>query len=60
MRCSVKGSFAGHHGSDVTIADSTSVNGTFVNGESIGSDATAIVPGDTITMGDIDFTFRLL
>ena len=48
------------HGSDVTIADAASANGTFVNGESIGSDATAIVPGDTITMGDIDFTFRLL
>ncbi len=48
------------HGSDVTIADSASVNGTFVNGELIGSNGTAIVPGDTITMGDIDFTFRLL
>ncbi|GMQ84597.1 MAG: DUF3662 and FHA domain-containing protein [Acidimicrobiia bacterium] len=48
------------HGSDVTIADAASVNGTFVNGFLIGPETTAIVPGDTITMGDIDFTFRLL
>ena len=44
----------------VTIADLSSANGTYVNGEQISTDPYPLVPGDTVTMGDIDFTFRPL
>jgi len=43
-----------------TISDLSSANGTFVNGTLIGPDPHPLVPGDTVTMGDIDFTFRRL
>jgi hypothetical protein len=45
-------------GQTVTIADLTSANGTHVNGALIGADPFPLVPGDTVTMGDIDFVFR--
>lgn len=41
-----------------TIADLSSANGTHVNGVVIGTDPFPLVPGDTVTMGDIDFIFR--
>ena len=41
-----------------TIADLSSANGTHVNGTLIGADPYPLVPGDTVTMGDIDFIFR--
>ncbi len=44
----------------VTISDLSSANGTYVNGALIGSDPFPLVPGDTVTMGDIDFVFRTL
>ena len=44
----------------VTIADLSSANGTHVNGTLIGTDPFPLVPGDTVTMGDIDFVFRPL
>ncbi len=47
-------------GQTVTIADLTSANGTHVNGALIGADPFPLVPGDTVTMGDIDFVFRPL
>jgi hypothetical protein len=47
-------------GSEVTISDTASANGTFVNGERIDATPHVLVPGDTVTVGDIDFTFRLL
>ena len=47
-------------GTEVTITDNGSANGTFVNGKPINTSPYALVPGDTVTMGDIDFTFRLL
>jgi len=43
-----------------TITDLSSANGTFVNGERLGPNPHPIVPGDTVTMGDIDFVFRSL
>jgi len=45
---------------EATIADLSSANGTFVNGERIGVDPHPLVPGDMVTMGDIDFIFRRL
>ena len=47
-------------GNEATIADLSSANGTFVNGERIGVDPRPLVPGDMVTMGDIDFIFRRL
>ncbi len=47
-------------GQIATIIDLASANGTFVNGERLGADPHPIVPGDTVTMGDIDFMFRQL
>jgi hypothetical protein len=47
-------------GEEVTIIDSGSANGTFVNGHQIGELPHPLIPGDTVTMGDVDFTFRLL
>ena len=47
-------------GSGALIIDLHSANGTFVNGVPIGTDPVTLVPGDTITMGDIDFVFRPL
>jgi hypothetical protein len=47
-------------GQEATIADLSSANGTFVNAERIGTDPHTLVPGDTVTMGDIDFIFRRL
>jgi len=47
-------------GGEVTISDAGSANGTFVNGESIGTEPHALVPGDIVTIGDVEFTFRLL
>jgi hypothetical protein len=44
----------------VTIADLASANGTHVNGALIGTDPFPLVPGDMVTMGDIDFIFRPL
>ena len=44
----------------VTISDLSSANGTHVNGTLIGADPFPLVPGDTVTMGDIDFIFRPL
>jgi hypothetical protein len=43
-----------------TIADLSSVNGTHVNGALIDADPFPLVPGDMVTMGDIDFIFRPL
>lgn len=43
---------------EATIADLSSANGTYVNGERIGTDPHPLVPGDTLSMGDIDFVFR--
>ena len=42
------------------IVDLRSTNGTYVNAERIGTDPHSLVPGDTVTMGDIDFIFRRL
>jgi hypothetical protein len=47
-------------GHEATIADLSSANGTFVNGERIDADPHPLVPGDMVTMGDIDFIFRRL
>ena len=47
-------------GAEVTISDAQSANGTFVNGEPIDATPHVLVPGDTVTVGDVDFTFRLL
>jgi len=47
-------------GQEATIADLSSANGTYVNTERIGTDPHPLVPGDTVTMGDIDFVFRRL
>lgn len=47
-------------GPEATIADLSSANGTYVNSERIGTDPHPLVPGDTVTMGDIDFVFRRL
>jgi len=47
-------------GNEVTIDDLASANGTFVNGEMIGADPHPLLPGDMVTVGDVDFTFRLL
>ncbi len=47
-------------GGTVTITDLSSANGTHVNGALIGVDSFPLVPGDTVTMGDIDFVFRPL
>ena len=47
-------------GHEATIADLSSANGTFVNGERIGVEPHQLVPGDMVTMGDIDFVFRRL
>lgn len=44
----------------VTITDLSSANGTHVNGAVIGTDPHPLVPGDMVTMGDIDFVFRSL
>jgi hypothetical protein len=41
-----------------TISDLSSANGTFVNGDRIGTGPHPLMPGDTVTMGDIDFIFR--
>ncbi|MEN8234048.1 MAG: FhaA domain-containing protein [Actinomycetota bacterium] len=43
---------------ETTIVDLSSVNGTFVNGDRISTDPHPLMPGDTVTMGDIDFIFR--
>lgn len=45
-------------GTETTIKDLDSANGTFVNGDRIGPGEHPLLPGDKITMGDIDFTFR--
>jgi hypothetical protein len=45
---------------DTTIADLSSANGTYVNGERIGTEPHPLVPGDTVMMGDIEFVFRRL
>ncbi len=47
-------------GTEVSVYDARSTNGTFVNGERIGHAPHPLVPGDEVTMGDVDFTFRLL
>ena len=47
-------------GEEVAIIDSGSANGTLVNGRQIGKTPHPLLPGDTVTMGDVDFTFRLL
>ena len=47
-------------GSEITISDAQSANGTYVNGLPIDAAPQSLVPGDTIRIGDIDFTFRLL
>lgn len=47
-------------GQEAAIADLSSANGTYVNSEQIGADPHPLVPGDTVTMGDIDFVFRRL
>jgi hypothetical protein len=47
-------------GQEATIADLSSANGTYVNTERIGTEPYPLVPGDTVTMGDIDFVFRRL
>jgi pSer/pThr/pTyr-binding forkhead associated (FHA) protein len=44
----------------VSITDLSSANGTHVNGTLIGTDPHPLVPGDMVTMGDIDFIFRSL
>lgn len=45
---------------DAAIADLSSANGTYVNGAPIGTDPHALVPGDMVMMGDIEFVFRRL
>lgn len=45
---------------DATIADLSSANGTYVNGERINTKPHTLVPGDMVTMGDIEFVFRRL
>lgn len=47
-------------GDAVSISDASSANGTFVNGQQIDASPHPLLPGDTITVGDVDFTFRLL
>jgi hypothetical protein len=47
-------------GHEASIADLSSANGTYVNAERIDTDPHPLVPGDTVTMGDIDFVFRRL
>ena len=47
-------------GAGAAITDLFSANGTFVNGRQLGADPHPLVPGDTVTMGDIDFVFRPL
>lgn len=47
-------------GHEATITDLSSANGTFINGERIGRKPVPLVPGDMVTMGDIDFVFRRL
>jgi hypothetical protein len=47
-------------GNEVTISDAASTNGTFVNGALIGPTPRPLLPGDQVTVGDVDFTFRLL
>jgi hypothetical protein len=47
-------------GQEAAIADLSSANGTYVNAERIGTDPHSLMPGDTVTMGDIDFIFRRL
>ena len=47
-------------GSEITISDAASANGTYVNGMPIDVAPRTLVPGDTIRIGDVDFTFRLL
>jgi FHA domain/FhaA, N-terminal domain len=47
-------------GTAITISDAASANGTFVNGRRVDASPRALVPGDTVRMGTVDFTFRLL
>lgn len=47
-------------GSTVVISDASSANGTFVNGHRVDDSPRPLVPGDTVRMGTVDFTFRLL
>lgn len=47
-------------GSAVTIIDADSSNGTFVNGRRVDASPRSLVPGDTVRLGMVDFTFRLL
>jgi hypothetical protein len=47
-------------GQEATITDLSSANGTYVNTQRIGTDPHSLVPGDVVTMGDIDFVFRRL
>ncbi len=47
-------------GSEITISDAASANGTYLNGIPIDAAPRSLMPGDTIRIGDVDFTFRLL
>ncbi len=47
-------------GNEITISDAASANGTYVNGMPIDVAPRTLAPGDTIRIGDVDFTFRLL
>jgi FHA domain/FhaA, N-terminal domain len=47
-------------GNAVTIVDARSSNGTFVNGRKVDASPRPLVPGDTVRLGMVDFTFRLL
>ena len=45
---------------DAAIADLSSVNGTYVNGDRIDTEPHTLVPGDMVMMGDVEFMFRRL
>lgn len=45
---------------EVLLSDIDSANGTALNGARIGRDPVAIVPGDRISFGDAEFTFRFV
>jgi pSer/pThr/pTyr-binding forkhead associated (FHA) protein len=45
---------------EVLLSDIDSANGTALNGARIGRAPVAIVPGDRISFGDAEFTFRFV
>jgi pSer/pThr/pTyr-binding forkhead associated (FHA) protein len=45
---------------EVLLSDFESANGTKLNGTRLDRETVAIVPGDQISFGDAEFTFRLV